>query len=232
MPLPHLLVSHICPLLGIILSWVMFAAPVPCLQKALEGKYLGELNPFPWAFMTGNTCGWVAYAFLTKDIFVLVGNAPSFLLSLWLNIGACQLQYWEQGSTDTLQAEQRHMYNGCRNNATGIISSDEERALSAPLLVTNEPSPIETSILHRTRTAINHKSIFLSIGAIWLLLLSIVAFSPQYNQLLIVGYAANINLLFFLAAPLSTIHTVLRNRSSKSLHGPTLLATVANCSLW
>ena len=93
MPFLPLLVNHVCPFLGIILSWVMFAAPVPSLQKALEEKSMGELNPLPWAFMTGNTCGWVAYAFLTKNIFVFIGNAPSFLLSIWLNIGACQLQY-------------------------------------------------------------------------------------------------------------------------------------------
>jgi hypothetical protein len=202
----------------------MFAAPVPCLRKALEGKCLGELNPFPWAFMTGNTCGWVAYAFLTKDIFVLIGNAPSFILSLWLNIGACQLQYWEQGfAADISQSRQLHVHNG-RN--------DEGRALSEPLLVSDVPSPIETSIGNRRRTVVNHKSVFLSVASIWLLLLSIVAFFPHSTQLFIVGYAANINLLFFLAAPLSTIHTVLKNRNSNSMHGPTLLATVANCSLW
>ena len=46
--------SYICPSLGVVMSTLMYAAPVGDLRAALvEGK-LGSLNPLPWAVMTGN----------------------------------------------------------------------------------------------------------------------------------------------------------------------------------
>lgn len=199
---------------------------------------MGELNPLPWAFMTGNTCGWVAYAFLTKNIFVFIGNAPSFLLSIWLNIGACQLQYWEDGTNILLPVRRRRQ--SCSSSGSDNVTSTnnkERQGLSEPLLVADERPLQEAATLTHSHnssrhTTIKQKPIFLSVGAIWLLLLSIVAFFPQFNQVLTVGIAANINLVFFLAAPLSTILTVLKSRNSESIHGPTMLASIANCSLW
>ena len=45
--------------------------------------------------MTGNCLGWLAYAYYTKDPFVLASNMPGFVLSFWLNSGAAKLQYYE-----------------------------------------------------------------------------------------------------------------------------------------
>ena len=43
--------------------------------------------------MTGTCSGWVAYSYITKDPYVLVGSAPGLLVSIWLNFGAIKLQY-------------------------------------------------------------------------------------------------------------------------------------------
>lgn len=65
------------------------------LRQALQKGRLDELNPVPWAVMTGNCLGWIAYAYYTKDPFVLASNVPGFVLSFWLNSGASKLQYYE-----------------------------------------------------------------------------------------------------------------------------------------
>jgi hypothetical protein len=71
------------------------AAPVYDLREALKKGRLGSLNPVPWAIMTGNCLGWSAYAYYTKDPFVLASNIPGLVLSFWLNSGAAKLQYYE-----------------------------------------------------------------------------------------------------------------------------------------
>lgn len=70
-------------------------APVNDLRQALKKGRLDELNPIPWAVMTGNCLGWAAYGYYTKDPFVLAANLPGIVLSLWLNLGASKLQYCE-----------------------------------------------------------------------------------------------------------------------------------------
>lgn len=65
------------------------------LRRALKKGRLDELNPIPWAVMTGNCLGWAAYGYYTKDPFVLGANLPGIVLSLWLNLGASKLQYCE-----------------------------------------------------------------------------------------------------------------------------------------
>ena len=46
--------------------------------------------------MTGNCLGWVVYGYYTNDPFVVAGNVPGLILSLWLNTGAAKLQYLAQ----------------------------------------------------------------------------------------------------------------------------------------
>ena len=46
--------AYICPSLGVLMSTLMYAAPVNDLKVALLEGTLGTLNPIPWAIMTGN----------------------------------------------------------------------------------------------------------------------------------------------------------------------------------
>ena len=231
----------------------MFAAPVPALRNALSIGSLGDLNPLPWAFMTGNTCGWVAYSFLTKDVFVLIGNAPSFLLSLWLNVGASQLQYlsYIRAPHGELRSKTSLLNSESDEEASYSLELAEEQLPYVPLMEQPQQqhqqggviaSPLEKhtrSHTHRKSTfnSINHTTTFLIIGSIWLILLSIVAFLPKTinnhsTQVNIIGIAANINLVFFLGAPLSTIMSVVQHRNSSSIHRRTMMTSIANCSLW
>jgi len=68
-------------------------ASIHDLIECIKAGSLGSLNPFPWALQSGNCLGWIAYAYYTGDPYMLAGNLPGFLFSLFLNIGAIKLQY-------------------------------------------------------------------------------------------------------------------------------------------
>jgi solute carrier family 50 protein (sugar transporter) len=48
----------------------------------------------------------------------------------------------------------------------------------------------------------------------------------------IVGLLVNINLLFFYGAPLQTMKTVINEKSSDSIHAPTMIMNWFNTSFW
>mmetsp|Transcript_30286 Transcript_30286/g.55937 ORF Transcript_30286/g.55937 Transcript_30286/m.55937 type:complete len:124 (+) Transcript_30286:136-507(+) len=91
-----IIAEYVCPTIGAILSTCAFAAPIKSLKSSMKSGSLGNLNPTPWAFMTGNTIGWLAYSFITLDLFVFFANAPGLMISIWLNVGAMKLQYYEE----------------------------------------------------------------------------------------------------------------------------------------
>ena len=97
------ILEYICPALGVIAANVMFSAPYYDLRKAVAKGNLGDLNPTPWAFMTGNCIGWVAYSILLQNLWIFFANCPGFLLSIWLNLGAVKLLY--QGHHSELMRE-------------------------------------------------------------------------------------------------------------------------------
>ena len=66
----NILEEHVCPIIGAILSTLTFAAPMRTLSECLKDGDLKSVNPMPWVFMTGNTIGWLAYSYVTLDIYV------------------------------------------------------------------------------------------------------------------------------------------------------------------
>jgi len=98
----NFLVEFVCPTLGAILANALFAAPISSLMLALSERSLGDLNPVPWAFMSGNCIGWVAYSYLKKDPFIFIANGPGILVSLWLNAGAMKLQFYSESHKNAL----------------------------------------------------------------------------------------------------------------------------------
>ena len=69
-----IVLEYICPALGAVTANVMFASPTFSVKDALRRGSLEELNPTPWAFMLGNTAGWVLYGILINNWFVFWGN--------------------------------------------------------------------------------------------------------------------------------------------------------------
>lgn len=207
----------------------MFAAPYRDVCKAYRNGRLGDLNPTPWAVMLGNCCGWVTYSIVIGNLYVFFGNSPGFILSVWLNLQAIKLQYGD------------HMAGEVRRS---IVYALEES--SRPLTLPETPAATPSSALdyakivwdvtaQNTSAPIAHERIVLAMVVFWLAIISILAFGhaldPSTRQLL-VGIAANLNLVFFYGAPLSTIFTVLRSQSSSTIHIPTMLTNTLNGTFW
>jgi len=80
----------------------------------------------------------------------------------------------------------------------------------------------------------NHEISVAIMSAFWLIVITCLVFIPMtaHTRTRIVAIIGNMLLVFFYAAPLSTIMTVLRTRSSATIHVPTMLLNTANSSFW
>jgi hypothetical protein len=53
-----IILEYVCPGLGVLVGTYMFMAPLKdCYEAVKAGKGLGDLNPAPWSFCTGNCIG-------------------------------------------------------------------------------------------------------------------------------------------------------------------------------
>mmetsp|Transcript_27770 Transcript_27770/g.50451 ORF Transcript_27770/g.50451 Transcript_27770/m.50451 type:complete len:300 (+) Transcript_27770:148-1047(+) len=234
--LEYIILGYVCPSLGIVMASATFAAPIQALRQAIARGSLGDLNPLPWAFMTGNCLGWVAYSFLKNDLFVFFANAPSLVLSIWLNMGAVKLQYreqfqsWQQ-ATETVVADSSlmlscHQQNEESNNTSREREQFNNDGLHADFAVVVNPTQSSFS---------SHEKWVLYIVTVWIIVLSSVGLTTSMSrdqQTQMIGLVVNANLIFFYAGPLATVATVFREGSSSTLHIPTVGMTVANTSFW
>mmetsp|Transcript_9491 Transcript_9491/g.18553 ORF Transcript_9491/g.18553 Transcript_9491/m.18553 type:complete len:302 (-) Transcript_9491:2971-3876(-) len=210
--------EFLCPTAGCILALLVFTAPIKDLKQALRRGSLGSLNTIPWAVMNGNCLGWCAYAYYMKDPFILAPNLPGLIISLWLNIGAFKLQYLAQ--IDAIRREPGHSRQNDEDNRNVVVLSENGRS--------NE------SLISQQQDAI----FFRIIGA-WAVILVFVGWMgglwknhfPHEPQT-IIGILVNINLVFFYAAPLQTMKTVLESKSSDTIHARTVTMNVLNGLFW
>lgn len=80
-----------------------------------------------------------------------------------------------------------------------------------------------------------HEKLVLLVVSIWLLCTSIIFLVPSITpktRELIVASLVNLNLVFFYGAPLSTIYEVIRDRSSSSIHVPTMFTNTLSSMFW
>jgi solute carrier family 50 protein (sugar transporter) len=80
-----------------------------------------------------------------------------------------------------------------------------------------------------------HEKLVLLIATIWVLCISIIFLVPSITpktREYVVASLVNLNLVFFYGAPLSTIYEVIRERSSSSIHVPTMIANTLSSLFW
>jgi len=233
----YIVLDLVCPSLGVILATMTFAAPVKSLRDRLAYGSLGPLNPTPWAVMTGNCIGWIAYSFLTKDLFVLFANVPGFMVSVWLNIGAAKLQYRTGYEQRKLLLRQHRISNdGTRAAETPDRSGVGERAAENAVGDTGDRNgacmyDVEMETIPST---VPHERKLLWVLLFWAVVCSAVAHVrlTNYEREEIVGYIVNANLCFFYFAPLEKMVEVCRSRSSASIHVRTTVMTLLNSFFW
>lgn len=80
----------------------------------------------------------------------------------------------------------------------------------------------------------SHEWKLLQIIVIWVVILSTTSLLPvkQDGAKFVIGVAVNLNLIFFYAAPLSTIVVVLRTKNSSSIHLCTMIMNTINSLFW
>jgi solute carrier family 50 (sugar transporter) len=240
-----ILLEYVCPAMGTILANLMFSAPYKDIQIAIQQRgQLGDLNPTPWAFMLGNCCGWVTYSFLQQNYWIFFANAPGFVLSVYLNMGAAKLQY------------QGHRAHEMRKSFATYLEQQQEQAAESSTWITSQQGNGGTSseqipkkkkdymtiawevTSQATPAPAPHESIVLGIVMIWVTCIAVIALvGPTIGMTAdtrqwIVGLLVNFNLVFFYGAPLSTIVTVLQTKNSSSIHLWTMMTNTGNGAFW
>ncbi|KAL3933345.1 MAG: hypothetical protein SGARI_003729, partial [Bacillariaceae sp.] len=182
--------DYLCPFLGCLIASTLFAAPINDLRKALRNRSLGPLNPKPWAVLTGNCLGWCSYAYYTNDPFILASNLPGLVLSFWLNMGASKLQYSAQAQSLAGKLD------GTSNGKPKITDS------------------IATEFQKESLVYAPQDVLFLRVVIIWSSFLALVGWFGIFQgvEAQAVGVLVNVNMIFFYAAPLTTMKVVLETK--------------------
>jgi solute carrier family 50 protein (sugar transporter) len=177
---------YVCPTIGAILSNIAFAAPITSLRAAVKVGNLADLNPTPWAFMMGNTVGWLAYSFITGDLFVFFANVFGVLISIYLNIGAMKLQYYEEVVSSIQMTG--------ANTGENAAPQDESEGMT-------ESTENETEVKRdqELRSFTSHEIKVLVVVVTWILILSVTSLISATKEKMenVVGISVNINLVLF-----------------------------------
>ena len=146
------------------------------------------------------------------------------MISIWLNVGAMKLQYYEEVIKQSTSGE--------------AISTVEERAEEeADQNAPTTSSGVEDTSDENTSpppSLTPHELKVLIIVMIWMVILSVTSLFPigKDDIKFTIGVAVNLNLIFFYAAPLSTIVEVFRTKSSSSIHFWTMVMNTSNAFFW
>jgi len=191
--------------------------------------------------MLGNTAGWITYSILIQDLFVFFGNAPGFLMAFWLNLQAAKMQYETFRSQEIRKSIIRELENASSRAAVEMPADqqpgdkeDPERQQSTGGL--SETARIVWNVVaQKTVAPAPHETLVLANVVVWLALIALICFASAFSgrtKELIVGISVNLNLVVFYGAPLSTIFTVLKTKSSSSIHIRTMLTNTFNGIFW
>lgn len=204
------LLLRVCPTAGCVLAALMFCAPLRDLNDCLQRGSLGTMNPIPWAVAVGNTFGWLFYGLITKDVFVLAANLPGLFINIWLCYGAVKLQYYRRQKS-TIVFDTSQIRQGDDNSTFSTNTKDFDLLLSF--------TPLE--------------QVFFGITASWAILGAYTGwFTTTEHAASIIGVTVNCNLVFFYAAPLNTIWSVIKTRNSSWIHKPTMVMNTVNATFW
>jgi solute carrier family 50 protein (sugar transporter) len=249
----EIILEYVCPGAGTITATLMWIAPWKDVQQATARGRLDDLNPLPWAFMLGNCIGWITYSILIQNIFVLVANVPGLLLSVYYNMQALKLQFHEDRSTDLRKSIVSALEMKQEMQSQAFLLPPEEPLTTDDLKESFPPDKTQNTISAINNTLLDYATIVWEVAAqkrlspaphekavmfmvtLWIATISLVTFTDSFSGMVkenIVGGIVIGNLLFFYGAPLSTIATVLKTRSSRSIHVPTMITNTANGVFW
>lgn len=147
---------------------------------------------------------------------MLASNFPGLVLSVWLNMGAAKLQYHDRMKA-LASLDSEGLVENVESGETALEVDSASNARDKNLLF----APQETLLLQ--------------VLVVWILILVVVGWSGAVHpedQVSVIGILVNINLIFFYGAPLQAIQTVLRTKSSSSIHRATMIMNSTNAMFW
>ena len=217
------------PLLTLWTSSFRIPAPFRDIKAAVDRGFLGDLNPTPWAFMTGNCLGWVAYSYILQNLFLFFANAPGLMLSVYYNMCAVKLQYEHHRAQ-----EMRTSFVTFLESSRGLQLDDPHNGENAWQKAVDLGRLVLQVTSQKTPAPAGQEKLVTGMVLVWLAVISIILFADFDNRTrqLIVGVVVNANLLFFYGAPLSTIFRVLKTRNSASINIPTMVTNTLNGAFW
>jgi solute carrier family 50 protein (sugar transporter) len=185
--------------------------------------------------MLFNCLGWVTYAILIDNLFVFFGNIFALCLAVWFNMIALELQYAAVQSQDIRRSIARAIQSSTRSihiNQQEAPTAGEAGHIANPFDLAKVVWDVAAL---NTKAPVTHKTIIMVLTVIWTAVLCTIALGrsfPASTKELIVGVVVNVNLMFFYGAPLSTIMTVVRTRSSSTIHRRTMITNTLNGIFW
>lgn len=88
---PTWITALFCPILGDIISNIMFATSLPAILKARANNDIGNINPIPYGVTVMNCVGWTIYGVMQRDFFIFFGNMPGGVLSIFYTVSSLVL---------------------------------------------------------------------------------------------------------------------------------------------
>jgi solute carrier family 50 (sugar transporter) len=203
---------------------------------------------------------------------VVAANLPGLVLSIWLNMGAAKLQYYERASSSAFKhlLLTNSLRQGGASNTRATLSDShdaspsssplrnrsrnqqqqqqqqqhEEEWNASPLVPEETGDPIERPLdigtlddeMREFFVAVPQERALLRVLIAWAVILVYAGWFVPYESgpepAHVVGLLVNINLVFFYGAPLQTMRQVIHDKSSASIHLPTMFMNYCNTSFW
>lgn len=111
------MITIICPLIGTILTLVMWASPLKAVLKAREEFSLKSLNPIPFTVTVFNCIGWSTFGLLKRDWFIFIANSTGLVAGLYYSISSLAILYRTDAS-----AEERKLHRLVEGLLLGAVS--------------------------------------------------------------------------------------------------------------
>jgi solute carrier family 50 protein (sugar transporter) len=182
--------------------------------------------------MTGNCLGWIVYGYYTNDVFVYAANVPGLVLSIWLNLGASKLQYLELQKQVKEQERQQLTAEDWNASPAGMRADDDDDFVDDHV-PDNAREPDEALTARQASLVfVPQETALFRILAVWAGVITYVSWFSKQDPAATVGIVVNFNLVFFYGSPLQTIHTVVAQRNSESIHLPTMMMNWTNTTFW
>jgi solute carrier family 50 protein (sugar transporter) len=145
------------------------------------------------------------------------------MVSVWLNLGASKLQYYQLRQTQYDDWDAHHSEENLleAHDSISIAPSDN-------LTTRTDAIPKKQDFIF-----VSQETLLLRILFTWITIVVAVGWlGLVQNRAAAIGILVNVNLIFFYGAPLQTIRTVLQTQSSDSIHRPTMMMNFLNTLFW